>query len=116
MELESLTKDDSIINIIKRLKLLGFKFRLFDYWEIDLCAIGVKQDNKLIYISTCSFLHQKVLKYDYDFELNSHKDVNTIDENNKPKIVGQGRGVLEDVLLNKISEFWKLSPTNSTQK
>lgn len=56
MNLESLQKDVTIIAMLRQLgNRLGIdKFVLNDYWDIDLCAIGISDFNKrfLVYIST----------------------------------------------------------------
>ena len=52
----TLIKDDSILQIVSYLeKQLGKdNFQIADYWDADLCAIGLTDtnSNKLIYIST----------------------------------------------------------------
>lgn len=53
----NLQKDETILEVIKKLfdKFGESNFQLTDYWEADLCAVGIKNvtDRKyLIYIST----------------------------------------------------------------
>ena len=56
MQIDSLTKDPTIKSVVKHLaSKYGFdSFKLRDYWEGDLCAIGLSdiKEKHLIYIST----------------------------------------------------------------
>ena len=65
----NLNKHQSIINFLRQLHLLNIQLDIVDYWEADRCAIGLKKDNKLTYISTYNYINEEVIKYDYDFEI-----------------------------------------------
>lgn len=94
-------KDITILKLIERLKLtINFNLvEVVDYWEADLCAIGLIKENKLIYISTFNYLENQELMYDVDLEV--------IDENNKERInvVRVGRNVSEMELVNEVKLF-----------
>lgn len=99
-------KDKTIIRLIERLKLT-FNFstiQIVDYWEADLCAIGLKKKRKLVYISTYNYTEQKTISYDFDFEIVSDKS-----EQEKPNVVKTGRNVTEPELINQISQFFNFS-------
>ena len=68
---------------------------IVDYWEADFCAIGIKRGNRLIYIST----FKDAERYDYDLELLNEQKMDDI------KVIKEGRGVSEDVLINVLKEF-----------
>ena len=91
-------KDKTILDFIEKLKLvLDFTLlKVVDNWPSDLCAIGLQNGNKLVYISTFNFADKNELKYDYDLEL--------IDESDKTKInvLKEGRGVTEDQLTEEL--------------
>lgn len=90
-------KDKTITSFIDRLKLIS-NFNLVeivDYWEADFCAIGIKRGNRLIYISTFNDAE----RYDYDLELLNEQKMDDI------KVIKEGRGVSEDVLINVLKEF-----------
>lgn len=78
-------KDKTIIDLIARLKTkINFNLvELVDYWEADLCAIGIKKENKLIYISTFSQAENNQKGIDFDLEITediSSKRLNVIKE------------------------------------
>ncbi|WP_221391484.1 hypothetical protein [Dyadobacter sp. NIV53] len=64
-------KDKTITNFLDRLNLKNstFSLEVVDFWESDNCAIGLKKENKLIYISTFNFFDKTPIKYDFDLEL-----------------------------------------------
>jgi hypothetical protein len=97
-------KDESIIELLERLKLIiNFSLlEIVDYWEIDLCAIGLRRGNKLVYISTFNYVENDELRYDFDLE--------RIDENNKENldVVKEGRNVSEVELVNEIKFFLEI--------
>ena len=98
-----INKDNAIISLIERLRLIiNFSLiQLVDYWEADLCAIGLKKDDKLIYISTYNY-DAKNLKYDYDLEIIS------TERQDKIKVVKEVRSANEEELLNDIKGFFEL--------
>lgn len=94
-------KDITIINLIERLKS-EFNFNLIkiiDYWESDLCAIGLKKGNRLVYISTFNYIDNKDSKFDFDLEI--------VDKFNLDKIelVKEIRGASETDLIKEIKSF-----------
>lgn len=94
-------KDKTILELIERLKLI-INFNLLeivDYWEADLCAIALKRENKLVYISTFNYIENKGMNYDFDLEI---IDVNHIEKLN---VVRTGRNVTEDQLVDEIKLF-----------
>lgn len=64
-------KDFSITSILEELrKRTQFHLvEIVDNWDGDLCAIGLKKDNKLVYISTYNYTDEREMLLDYDFEL-----------------------------------------------
>lgn len=94
-------KDITIQKLIERLRLI-INFDLIevvDYWEADLCAIGLIRENKVVYISTFNYSENEDLMYDFDLEI--------IDEDDKRKfkIVRVGRNVSEAELVSEIKLF-----------
>lgn len=94
-------KDITIIGLLDRLKLIidFSQLQIVDYWEADLCAIGLKDRNRLIYISTFNYLEEKELKYDFDFEILEKG------KNQLMKVVKEGRSVSEKELIKEIKLF-----------
>jgi len=95
-----INKDKSITNLIERLKLIInlSLIQIVDYWEADLCAIGLKKDNKLIYISTYSYDVNNI-KYDYDLEIINQEKEDSIN------VVKEVRSKSEDELVKDIRLF-----------
>lgn len=64
-------KHFSITSILEELnkKTQFYLVEIVDNWEGDLCAIGLKKDDKLVYISTYSYIDEREMLLDYDFEL-----------------------------------------------
>ena len=51
----TVTKDKSILDLLKKIDLENRGWKIVDYWEGDLCAIGivaVKNSRRLVYVST----------------------------------------------------------------
>ena len=90
-------KDTTVLELLDRLKsVLDFDLiEIVDYWEADLCAIGLKTGNKLVYINTFN----PNGTYDYDLEL--------LDPHNKEsyKVINEGQGVSEALLTSVIKEY-----------
>ena len=100
------SKDKTIKNILKNLKKVspfdGVEF--VDYWDGDRCAVGFKKDNKLVYISTHTFVSEGRkgdVTYDYDFELVDEQDEDDLEGN----LLKEVRGIDEAMLLKDIKEF-----------
>jgi hypothetical protein len=94
-------KDITIIKLIEKLKLI-INFALIevvDYWEADLCAIGLRKRDRLVYISTFNHVENNEVGYDFDLEI--------IDENNKNKanVIKVRRNVSEVELINEVRIF-----------
>ena len=96
MELQ-VEKHKSITDFINRLELAAdlTLVQFVDYWDADLCAIGIRRENRLVYISTFN----GEFKYYYELEL---LDENEID---KYTVLQRGDGVAENVLISVIKEF-----------
>ena len=64
-------KDTTILKLVERLRLIfDFAFiEVVDYWAADLCAIGLKKRNRLVYISTFNYFEDKSLKFALDLEI-----------------------------------------------
>jgi len=77
--------------------------KIVDYWEGDLSAIGLKKDNKVVYISTYNFRFYKPdkMKYYVDFET---IDINTLETLEKVKTLDKTD---EENLLNEVVFFFK---------
>jgi hypothetical protein len=64
----TIDKDPSIIDLLERLRLDERGWFMRDYWEADLCAVGIssrKQPSRLVYVSTFNKLANE---YDYELE------------------------------------------------
>ncbi len=94
-------KDKSIIKLIENLKgVIDFThLEIVDHWEADLCAIGLRRKNKLVYISTFNYVGSKAITYDFDMEI--------INENKEQRleIVQSGQNVSETELINEVRVF-----------
>lgn len=99
-------KDITIEKFLKNLKnaLDTSQVEVIDLWEADTCAIGIKKDDKLVYISTYNYFQNKIISYDFDFEI--------INEN-KLEVIKERRGVTEKELLNEINIFLDLKNINT---
>ena len=91
-------KDITIEKFLKNLKnaLDTSQVEVIDLWEADTCAIGIKKENKMIYISTYNYLENEPIRYDFDFE---------IINKNKLEVIKERRGVTEKELLDEINIF-----------
>ena len=97
-------KDRTIVELIERLKLL-INFALIeivDYWDADLCAIGLKKGDKVVYISTFNSIENEELNYDFDLEKIVEKDKEKIE------VMRVGRNVSEAELVREINLFFEL--------
>jgi hypothetical protein len=75
---------------------------IVDYWSADLCAIGIRKENKLIYISSYNFSNEKQLKFDYDLELIEAKG------NNKGIVIKEGRNANDDEVITELKKFLEI--------
>jgi len=93
-------KDESILDLIDRLgkaaDLTGTE--IVDHWEADLCAIGIKKENRLVYVST---YNGKDALY-YELELLNDIEVD------KYTVLQRGNDVAENVLISIIKEYLKI--------
>ena len=102
---KQMQKDKTILNLIEKLKsVTNFTLLEFvDYWDADLCAIGLKKRDRLVYISTYNYVSNNLkndeISYDFDFEI--------IDESNKENlnVVRRGRNVSEAEFINEVKLF-----------
>ena len=62
-------KDKSILDFINKLRLItNFTLvEIVDYWDADLCAVGIQKGHRLVYINTFNYIDSQIIKYDYDF-------------------------------------------------
>ena len=99
-------KDITIENFLKNLKsaLDTSQVEVIDLWEADTCAIGIRKEDKLVYISTYNYCQNKIISYDFDFE---------IINKNKLEVIKERRGVTEKELLNEINIFLDLKNINT---
>ena len=99
-------EDVTIINFINILRKTFdiSQVEVIDLWEADTCAIGIKKEDKLVYISTYNYCQNKIISYDFDFEI--------INEN-KLEVIKERRGVIEKELLNEINIFLDLKNINT---
>lgn len=95
-------KHISILNFIEKLKLeVNFNlFTIVDYWDGDLCAIGLMKDKKLIYISTFNYLKSEEPMYYFELELIDESDIHNIN------VVKVGEAISEDKLKDEIKQFF----------
>ncbi len=64
----TIDKDPSIIDLLARLRLEERGWFIRDYWEADLCAVGISsrtQPSRLVYVST---FDKSANDYDYELE------------------------------------------------
>lgn len=99
-------KDITIENFLKNLKnaLDTSQIEVIDLWEADTCAIGIKRENKMIYISTYNYIENESIRYDFDFE---------IINKNKLEVIKERGGVTERELLDEINIFLGLKNINT---
>jgi len=94
-------KDKTILDIIDKLRIkTDFeKAEVIDYWDGDLCAIGIKRNDRMVYISTFNFSEGKVNEYDYDFELLNEEQID------KLNVVKEVRNATEQELIGDLKQF-----------
>jgi hypothetical protein len=78
--------------------------QVVDFWEGDLCAIGIKKNDKLIYISTYNYSNNSSTNYDFDLEITPG--------DNRYKVVKEVTNASEQELLKALSIFFELPPTS----
>ncbi|OJW68954.1 MAG: hypothetical protein BGO68_01800 [Candidatus Amoebophilus sp. 36-38] len=95
-------KDRSIIQLLEKLKVqLEFEnLSIVDYWEADTCAIGLKKDNKLVYISTYNGVINNKEEYDYDLEIFDNLKYDN------SKTIELGRNVTRSKLIQVIKRYF----------
>ena len=94
-------KDKTIHLFLERLKQKSnfHLVEIVDYWEADLCAIGLKRGNKLAYISTYKSLGLEEIRYDYDLELMDAEISSNME------VVKEGRDCEEAELFMDVRRF-----------
>lgn len=105
-------KDISIVSVVESIiSVWGEGFfetyisdkeeKLVDFWEADLCAIGLKRGQKVIYISSWDFRFRALeeMMYYIEFELIEEGSLET------KEVVKQISGVSREDLLLYIKEF-----------
>lgn len=102
MEIE---KDKSIVELIKRLKSkIDFtEIEFVPYWDALLHAIGLKQGDHLIYISTYGYTEAHEFQCDFELELiDEEKGDETME------IILTGREVSEVDLVKVMKEYFNV--------
>jgi hypothetical protein len=96
-----MTKDKSIFDFIEKLKLqVNFNLiEIVDKWDADLCAVGFKRQDRLVYLSTYKFAVGKSDGYDYDFELYNEQQP----ENSN--LIKEARNIREEECIADIAKF-----------
>jgi hypothetical protein len=93
-------KDETIVEIVYHLKSdRRFKkesIQFSDNWEADLCALGVKNEDRLVYISTND---QPPGEYEVQFEIINPETEDTIREGKLFKVKGT------ENLLKKVADY-----------
>lgn len=95
-----LEKDQTILQFIDRLKtIVDFNdIEIVDHWDADLCGIGFRRDNKLVFISTYHHTETNPV-YDYELEFIDNKKMD------KVKTYGSKKGIEEKELVEAIRTF-----------
>lgn len=94
-------KDITILNLLDRLKSeADLAFLNIDYWNADLCAIGLKNGTHLAYVSTFNYTDSITPLYDFDFEILPVKG------QDMGKVIKAGRAVPAAELLNELRQFF----------
>ncbi len=92
-------KDKTILELINKINQHAewSSLEIVDFWEGDFCAIGLKKENRLIYINTYNYVEATEIKYDLDLEL--------LKGNEHSTIVRTIRGVSQTQLFTEIKQF-----------
>jgi hypothetical protein len=96
-----INKDQSINNLLNKLRSIPIlcELEIVDNWEADLCAIGLKRNDKMVYVSTFNYVDQIPILYDYDLELLNSKQGFVYN------VIKESRGITEKGLLEEINSF-----------
>jgi hypothetical protein len=102
--LNGLTKDKTIFELLEKLKLqTGFeKVEIIDHWDGDLCAIGLKNGGRMVYVNTYNYSEGRTDGYDYDLEILNEQEPTNLN------VIKEGRFVTEDVLITEIKTFLEI--------
>ncbi|HEY1056812.1 MAG TPA: hypothetical protein VGE24_16820 [Emticicia sp.] len=98
-------KHHTIINLTNRLKVL-FDFstvEFVNYWDADLCTIGLRQNEQLIYINTFNYIEEAIPRFDYVLE----KLGEPISE--ELNIIKECSGIIESELIFELTQILKLN-------
>lgn len=92
-------KDKTIIELTNKINHHAewSSLQIVDFWEADLCAIGLKKENRLIYINTYNYVGATEIKYDLVLEL--------LKDNKHSTVVRAIREVSETQLFTEIKQF-----------
>jgi len=71
-----------------------------DHWEADLCAIGLKNNERLAYISTYNYAGSDPMKYDLDLELTDAEKITG---------VRTGRAISKTELFSELIAFFQIN-------
>lgn len=102
--MNGLTKDKTIFELLEKLKLqTNFeKTEIIDYWDGDLCAIGIKNGIRMVYINTFHLYENRIDGYDYDLEILNEQEPDNLN------VIKEGRFVTEAVLITEIKAFLEI--------
>jgi hypothetical protein len=97
-------KHKTLVDILKKIESKSdfHKVKFVDNWDGDLCAIGFKCGNRLVYLSSYIMADGKTEGYDYDFELLNEK------EPDKLNVLKEARAISEDELIADIKAFLEI--------
>jgi PBP1b-binding outer membrane lipoprotein LpoB len=98
-------KDKAILALIEELKQTESfaNIQIVDFWEADLCAIGIKKNSKMVYISSYSSKQGEETRFDFDMELLDGNDSTNVN------VIKQGHSVLKNELIKEINSFLELN-------
>lgn len=100
-DLRKIKKHKRLASFLRRIQgLLGQKaIQIVDYWDSDLCAIGLRKKQKLLYIGTYPYISNTKRLYDYELELIED------DASNSSITLEEGRAVKEPMLIRVIERL-----------
>ena len=78
------------------------KVEFVDNWDSDLCAIGFKCGNRLVYLSSYNLAEGTTEGYDYDFELLNEKESGNLN------VLKEAKNVSEEELIADIKAFLEI--------
>ncbi|XWN35357.1 MAG: hypothetical protein ROO73_01000 [Roseivirga sp.] len=99
-------KDKTIIDFLQKVRSKPdfATVEIVDYWDGDLCATGLRKNDRLVYISTYGFCKQNIrddseTEYDCDFEMLDKKNLATL------RVVKEIKTKDKEYLFKEIKRF-----------